>query len=74
MDKRSLRRHMQAVHEQYVQTNLFTCDECAFAHEKVVELEAHMEQQHTSTPPPPILSILQQVLCPGPQIHGAHKQ
>ena len=50
-DKRSLRRHMQAVHKQYVQLNLFTCDECAFAHEKVVELEAHMEQQHNSNQP-----------------------
>ena len=50
-DKRSLRRHMQAVHKQYVQTNLFTCDECAFAHEKVVELDAHMEQQHNSNRP-----------------------
>ena len=50
-DKRSLRRHMQVVHKHYVQTNKFVCDECAFANEKNVELEAHMNQQHNSTRP-----------------------
>ena len=50
-DKRNLCRHMQAVYKQYVQTNLFACDECAFAHEKVVELEAHMRQQNNSSRP-----------------------
>ena len=51
VDKCSLRRHMQTVHKQYVQTNRFECDECAFAHEKVIELETHMIQQHTSKHP-----------------------
>ena len=51
VDKRSLRRHMQTVHKQYVQTNRFVCDECAFAHEKVIELETHMIQQHNTKHP-----------------------
>ena len=50
-DKRSLRRHMTTVHKQYVQTSRFECDECAFAHEKVIELETHMIQQHNSKHP-----------------------
>ena len=50
-DKRSLRRHMKDVHKHYAQTNVFLCDECAFANEKVVELETHMRQQHNSTHP-----------------------
>ena len=51
VDKRSLRRHMQTIHKQYVQTNRIECDECAFAHEKVIELETHMIQQHNSKHP-----------------------
>ena len=50
-DKRSLRRHMTTVHKQYVRTSRFECDECAFAHEEVIELETHMIQQHNSKHP-----------------------
>ena len=50
-DKRSLRRHMQTDHKQYVQTNQFVCDECAFAHEKVIELDTHMIQQRNTKHP-----------------------
>ena len=42
---------MQTVHKQYVQTNRFESDECAFAHEKVIELETHMIQQHNKKHP-----------------------
>ena len=48
VDKRSLRQQMQTVHKQYVQTNHIDCNECAFAREKVIELETHMIQQHNS--------------------------
>ena len=51
VDKLSLRRHMQTFHKQYVQTNQFECNECAFAHEKVIELETHMIQQQNSKHP-----------------------
>ena len=51
LDKRSLRQQMQTVHKQYVQTNQFDCNECAFAHEKVIELETHMIHQHKSKRP-----------------------
>ena len=46
VDKRSLRRHMQTIQKQYAQTIRFECDECAFAHKKVIELETHMIHQH----------------------------
>ena len=51
IDKRSLRRNIQSVHKQYVQTNQFVCDECAFTHEKVIELETHMILQHNTKHP-----------------------
>ena len=45
VDMRSLRWHVQTIHKQYVQNKRFECEECAFAHEKVTELETHMIQQ-----------------------------
>ena len=51
LDKCSLHRRMQAVNKKYVQTNLFDCDECAFALENVVELKAHVRQQHKPNHP-----------------------
>ena len=71
-DKRNLLRHMQVVHKEYLPTDFFVCDVCASANEKVVELEAHMRQQHNSNST--IMSILQQFLRRGPQIHCTYEQ
>ena len=59
-DKRSLRRHMKDVHKHYAQTNVFVCDECAFAIEKSCRARDAYETT-TQLNPPTLLPILRQV-------------
>ena len=46
--KRSLRRHKQAVHKQYIKNNSFVCHECGYERSRVIELENHMRENHLS--------------------------
>ena len=51
LSKRSLRRHEQTVHKQYIKNNSFVCHECGYKGSSVIELENHMSENHLSFRP-----------------------
>lgn len=48
-DRRSLRRHMQAIHKIYPEKRKYSCAECKLETGNLMELEAHMLAQHRVT-------------------------